>query len=197
MKICSYIKDADHIISVSKMKTHSLMAFTGAVKNMFGVVPGLSKANLHVQYPNMLDFGDMLLDVCNFANPTLSFMDGIVAMEGEGPGSGDPVSMNVILTSQSPHHLDVVASKIINLDPLKVPTIVKSIERKIIKEDFSDIEVVGNIDDFKKHNFVKAKTNDIDNVSKFNLGKYFKRYPKKDLFINQSFYCVIIFFLLK
>lgn len=178
MKICSYIKDADHIISVSKMKTHSLMTFTGAVKNMFGVVPGLSKANLHLQYPNMLDFGDMLLDVCNFSNPTLSFMDGIVAMEGEGPGSGDPVNMNVMLTSQSPHHLDVVATKIINLDPLKVPTIVKSIERKIVKEDFSDIEVVGNIDDFKKNNFVKAKTNDIDSVSKYSLGKYFKRYPK-------------------
>ena len=107
-------------------KMEDMVGLVGTVtnrKNMFGVVPGLSKANLHVQYPNMLDFGDMLLDVCQFANPTLSFMDGIVAMEGEGPGSGDPVSMNVMLTSQSPHHLDVVASKIINLDPLKVPTI--------------------------------------------------------------------------
>ncbi len=178
MKLCSFVKDADHIISVSKMKTHSLMTFTGAVKNMFGVVPGLSKANLHLQYPDMLDFGDMLLDICNYINPTLSFMDGIVAMEGEGPGSGDPVSMNVILTSDSPYHLDVVATKIINVDPMKVPTIVKSIERGIVKKDFSDIETIGNIDDFKKMNFVKAKTNEIKNVGKFSIWKYFKRYPK-------------------
>ncbi len=178
MKLCSFVKDADHIISVSKMKTHSFMTFTGAVKNMFGVVPGLSKANLHLQYPDMLDFADMLLDVCNCANPTLSFMDGIVAMEGEGPGSGDPVSMNVILTSDSPHHLDVVATKIVNVDPMKVPTIVKSIERGIVKKDFSDIETIGNIDDFKKMNFVKAKTNEIKNVGKFSIWKYFKRYPK-------------------
>jgi len=178
MKICNYVKGVDHIITVSKMKTHSFMTFTGAVKNLFGVIPGLVKADLHMQYPDLLDFGSMLVDICQHINPTLSFMDGIIAMEGEGPGSGDPAEMNVILTSTSPYHLDVVAADMINLDPKKVPTIIKSIEYGHIKDDFSDIEVIGNIDDFRKSSFVHAKTNRVENVGRFSIWRYFKRYPK-------------------
>jgi len=162
MRISNYTKDVDDVMSVSKMKTHAFMTFTGAVKNMFGIIPGLAKADLRMHYPDLLDFANMLLDICKHIKPTLSFMDGIVAMEGEGPGSGDPRQMNAILTSASPYHLGVVATQMINVNPLSVPTIYNSIERGIIKEDFSDIEIVGNLKDFITHTFVPAKTNRIE-----------------------------------
>jgi len=144
---------------------------------MFGIIPGLTKADLHMQYPDLLDFANMLLDICKHIKPTLSFMDGIVAMEGEGPGSGDPRQMNAILTSASPYHLDVVATQMININPLSVPTIYNSIERGIIKEDFSDIEIVGNLKDFITPTFVPAKTNRIEKSGNLKMLKLFKKYP--------------------
>ncbi|XMB86093.1 DUF362 domain-containing protein [Mycoplasmatota bacterium WC44] len=177
MKICDYLNDIDHVISVSKMKTHAFMTFTGAVKNMFGVVPGLAKADLHMQYPALKDFSNMLIDVCNHVKPTLSFMDGIVAMEGEGPGSGVPKQMSAILTSTSPHHLDVIACKMINLDVKTVPIIYNSIERGIVKEDFSDIELFGSIDDFESKDYVHAKTNRLEKGHLNPISKLFKRFP--------------------
>ncbi|QVK21009.1 DUF362 domain-containing protein [Mycoplasmatota bacterium] len=178
MKICNFVKNADHIISVSKLKTHAFITFTGAVKNMFGVVPGLAKADLHMQYPELLDFGNMLVDVCTHISPTLSFMDGIIAMEGEGPGSGNPRQMNTILTSTSPYHLDVVASKMINIDPKTIPTVYNSIERGIVKSDFSDIDLIGNMDEFIEHDFVQAQSNKFKDGHKWSIWRYFKRFPK-------------------
>lgn len=183
MKVCNYLNDMDHVISVSKLKTHAFMTLTGAVKNLFGIVPGLAKADLHMQYPKILDFSNMLIDVCEYIKPTLSFMDGIVAMEGEGPGSGDPKVMNTILTSDNPYHLDYIASKLVKLNPMDVPTIVNSVKRGLLASDFSDVEVVGEVEPFIPENFIHAKTNNIDSGHSANWIKILKRYPniiKKD-----------------
>jgi uncharacterized protein (DUF362 family)/Pyruvate/2-oxoacid:ferredoxin oxidoreductase delta subunit len=178
MKVCNYLDNMDHIISMSKMKTHALMTLTGAVKNMFGIIPGLTKAELHAQYPKYLDFANMIIDVCEYANPTLSFMDGIVAMEGEGPGSGDPKVMNTMLISDNPYHLDYVASKIMKLEAKEIPTIVNSITRGFLKEDFSDVEIIGELEPFIPDHFEPAKTNSLQYESNGFLLKILKRYPR-------------------
>lgn len=183
MKVCNYLDNMDHIISMSKMKTHAFMTLTGAVKNMFGIIPGLTKAELHAQYPKLLDFAEMIVDVCNYAKPTLSFMDGIIAMEGEGPGSGEPKVMNTMLVSDSPYHLDYVAAELMKMDPLEVPTIIKSIERGFIKEDLSDLEIIGEVEPFIPEHFEHAKTNTLGYESDKFLVRLLKRYPniiKKD-----------------
>lgn len=116
------VVDSDCVISLSKMKTHALERITGAVKNSYGFVYGFHKAKGHTQYPSADSFARMLIDLNRFVKPRLYIMDGITAMEGNGPGSGDPVAMNVILMSTDPVALDSVFCWLIGLDPRLVPT---------------------------------------------------------------------------
>ena len=110
------------VISLSKMKTHALERITGAVKNSYGFVYGFHKAKGHTQYPSADSFARMLIDLNKCVAPKLYVMDGIVAMEGNGPGSGDPVPMNVLLMSTDPVALDSVFSRLVYLKPEMVPT---------------------------------------------------------------------------
>lgn len=114
--------EADAVISLCKMKTHALERVTGAVKNSYGFIYGLHKAKGHTKYPSADSFARMLADLNRYVKPRLYIMDGIVAMEGNGPGSGDPVSMNVLLMSADPVALDSVFCRLVHLKPQLVPT---------------------------------------------------------------------------
>ena len=114
--------EQDCVISLSKMKTHALERITGAVKNSYGFIYGFHKAKGHTQYPSADSFARMLIDLNKCVSPKLYVMDGIVAMEGNGPGSGDPVPMNVMLMSTDPIALDSVFSRLVYLKPEMVPT---------------------------------------------------------------------------
>lgn len=116
------LTEADCVISVSKMKTHALERITGAVKNSYGFIYGRQKALGHTRYPSADSFARMLIDLNQMVKPRLYLMDGIVAMEGNGPGAGDPVSMNVLLMSTDPVALDSVFARLVYLDPVLVPT---------------------------------------------------------------------------
>jgi len=122
-KIANACLDADGIISLPKMKTHGLTRITGAVKNQFGCVYGLNKAAFHVKFPNPADFSKMLVDLNNLLKPRLFVMDGILAMEGNGPRGGSPVKMNCIIISTDPVAVDATFCRMIDLDPMFVPTI--------------------------------------------------------------------------
>ena len=114
--------EADCVISLSKMKTHALERITGAVKNSYGFIYGKNKAIGHTKYPSADSFARMLIDLNQYVKPRLYIMDGITAMEGNGPGSGDPVAMNVILMSTDPVALDSVFARLVYLKPELVPT---------------------------------------------------------------------------
>lgn len=116
------VTEADAIINLCKMKTHALERITGAVKNVYGLICGYRKAAGHVKYPNAGVFARMLADIHRCVKPRLHIMDGIVAMEGNGPGSGDPVAMNVLLFSEDAVALDTVFCHLVYLDPELVPT---------------------------------------------------------------------------
>lgn len=116
------VLEADAIINVCKMKTHALERVTGAVKNMYGCIYGLHKAKGHTLYPSADSFARMLTDLNQFLAPRLYIMDGIMAMEGNGPTSGDPVPMNMLLISQDPVALDSVFCRLISLKAELVPT---------------------------------------------------------------------------
>ncbi|AOT72402.1 iron-sulfur protein [Geosporobacter ferrireducens] len=154
LTVINVLEEVDKVISVSKLKTHGMALYTGAVKNMFGVIPGLLKAEYHFKMPEIKDFSDALLDICQYANPILSFMDGIVGMEGDGPSAGIPREIGVVLASPSPYHLDVVGAALIGLTPSEVPTIARSIERNICRGTLADIEILGtSIEAFIKRDF--------------------------------------------
>ena len=137
------LNEVDKVISVSKLKTHGMMKFTGAVKNMFGTVPGMIKAEYHFKMPEPDDFADMLVDICEHVQPCLSLMDGIVGMEGAGPSAGDPVKLGVVLASDSPHWLDMTAVKLVGIDPQEVPTLRRAIARGIIEPEAAPATVKG------------------------------------------------------
>jgi uncharacterized protein (DUF362 family)/NAD-dependent dihydropyrimidine dehydrogenase PreA subunit len=112
------------LVSLCKMKTHALTRITGAVKNQYGCVCGAHKAAGHAHYPSSETFAGMLCDLNRLVKPRLFIMDGIMAMEGNGPGNGDPVPMNLILASADPVALDTVFSCLVHLEPSLVQTCV-------------------------------------------------------------------------
>ncbi|MEG1312533.1 MAG: DUF362 domain-containing protein [Romboutsia sp.] len=145
MDIITPITQVDHIINVCKLKTHGMATFTGGVKNLYGCIAGLKKAEIHYRFPTEELFcEDVLLDICSYINPTLTIMDGVVGMEGDGPSAGIPRKIGVLLASSSPYAIDSVACKIINLPIEKVPTIRGAIKRNYINKDLLDVEVVGD-----------------------------------------------------
>jgi uncharacterized protein (DUF362 family)/Pyruvate/2-oxoacid:ferredoxin oxidoreductase delta subunit len=118
------VVDADGLVSLPKMKAHGLTRITGAMKNQFGCIPGMLKAEFHARLPSVDLFSRMLSDLNRLLRPRLFVLDGIVAMEGNGPQSGTPRPMNLIAVSEDPVALDTVFCHLIGLDPALVGSIV-------------------------------------------------------------------------
>ena len=136
------VTECDALINVCKMKTHQLEKITAAVKNMYGCIQGFHKAKGHTVYNNAESFARMLIDLNQCVQPRLHVMDGIVAMEGNGPASGEPVVMGVMLLSMDPVALDSVVCGLMHLDPTLVPTNVQGEKMGLGTWRESDIEVI-------------------------------------------------------
>jgi len=141
------ILESDGVVSLPKLKTHGLEKFTGCIKNQFGCVVGIRKGEFHVKLPDATDFARMIVDLNNFIKPRLYVMDGIMAMEGNGPRGGTPRPMNVLLFSTDPVALDATACRLINLNPLFVPAIICGSETGAGTFLEEEIEIAG--DDYK------------------------------------------------
>ena len=114
--------EADSVVSVPRFKTHSLTLLTAGVKNMFGIVPGLFKTRCHMEAPNPAAFAKLLAKVYSFRPPSLTVLDGVTAMEGEGPGSaGTPKKMDLIAASCDAASLDETLCRIMGVNPEEVP----------------------------------------------------------------------------
>jgi len=133
--------DADVIISAAKGKTHSFTCITGAVKNMFGIVPGFEKAGYHSKLQTIDRFSKMLVDICRYAKPAMSFMDAVVCMEGNGPGSGDPKDVGVLIASRNPHAVDAIFCDVIGIDRRVLSTINEAVSRNLLNPQ--NIELKG------------------------------------------------------
>ncbi len=119
--ICDYVLDADKIIALPKLKTHSLMVMTLATKIMYGAVPGITKAKYHSLFPGIEAFSDMLLDVLSIAKPDLFIMDGIVGMHGNGPKGGEPCAVGALLASDNALAMDVSVCRMLGIEPMEIP----------------------------------------------------------------------------
>jgi uncharacterized protein (DUF362 family)/Pyruvate/2-oxoacid:ferredoxin oxidoreductase delta subunit len=140
--IANGVLDADGLISLPKLKTHGLTRMTGAVKNQFGCVPGMLKNQHHARTPDPYNFAVMLVDLNTLIKPRLCIMDAVMAMEGNGPRSGKPRKMGVLLLSTDPVALDAVACKLINLDPAFVPTSEPGEKSGLGTYHFENIEIL-------------------------------------------------------
>ncbi|MBQ4624789.1 MAG: DUF362 domain-containing protein [Clostridia bacterium] len=137
------IREADLLINVAKLKTHGFMRMTAAVKNLFGVIPGLHKAMMHKDLPEKNDFAAMINDLCLSVKPDLSIIDGVVGMEGEGPSGGTPKKCGLLLASYNPFALDMVAAKIMGLPENEAPILRDAIRRGLIPSSADEIRVEG------------------------------------------------------
>lgn len=104
--MASALDEADAVISFAKFKTHQLMSATGAVKNMFGTIPGLNKSPLHFRYRSPESFASFLMKVFDECHVDYAFIDAVVGMEGQGPGSGTPRLVGLMMGSANAYALD-------------------------------------------------------------------------------------------
>lgn len=152
--IITPVIEADAVFNLCKMKTHVFTGMTGAVKNIFGVVPGLSKPGYHAKLQDVQRFAGMLLDLSQYVAARLTIMDAVVAMEGDGPGAGEPKPVGLLIGSENPLALDVVASEIMGLDRSKNPVLLEAERRSMSPHRSEDIEIIGeNIADVKVSDF--------------------------------------------
>ena len=166
---------SDYIFNVCKLKTHSFAIMSAAVKNFFGVIPGIEKFEMHARFKNPNDFFGMLVDLCKVVcemKPVINIVDGIVGMEGNGPSGGNPRKVGCIITGKNPYAVDSVCEYIIGLEN-KVPTV--SISKKL--GYFSNLEILGeDIESFKIDDYKKPETS-VNRIFKFIPG-FLKPRPK-------------------
>ncbi len=164
-ELTTVLDEVDGVVSVSKMKTHTLTGFTGAVKNTFGLIPGLKKAGFHMRMTDPGVFSEMLVDLVECVSPRLNVMDAIVAMEGDGPASGDLRRIGVVAASANPHALDIQMLKTTGVEPRSVATVEHALERGLVtmEDVMSSSEVKVGVKPFR----MPAKTAVLSGIPKW------------------------------
>lgn len=175
------VKEADIIINLPKMKTHDLTTLTGAVKNMFGAVVGKYKAECHFRHSDPKDFCSLLVEIFSYVRPCLSIMDGIVAMEGDGPSAGRLRKAGLIIASPDAVALDVVFAQLVGLKPDEILTTVYADSRGLGTGRLEDIEVLGEpLEKARINDFILPQTSFIYKAPKWIIkifGNLIRSYP--------------------
>ena len=135
--------EADGVFNLCKLKTHTYMGMTGAIKNNFGAIPGRAKPGYHAKLTDPARFARMLLDLAACVAPRLSIMDAVIGMEGDGPNNGIPRPIGLLLASRNPLALDTVASEIIGLPREHNPVLVEAEKRGMYPTHIEDVDLVG------------------------------------------------------
>lgn len=167
-----HVLDADVIISVPKLKPHDFVEFTCAVKNMFGTLPGAIKPYQHFKNPGWPAFLHVILDVYGYTKPALSFVDGILVMEGQGPTMGTPKHVGLVAGGTDAVAVDTVLAELTGLPPVKVLAIAE--ERGLGINDRSKIDVQGPVEGLRIP--IKPATPSKAKIGLFGKIKYGARY---------------------
>lgn len=141
--IAKAVLEADVVINISKLKTHGLTLYTGAIKNMFGSVPGFHKTRFHAQCQNPRDFAAAIVDVFELTKPELNIIDAVIGMEGRGPSEGDPRPLGIIISSTDAVAADAVGSYLIGYEPMEINTTAIAQQRNLGEARLDKIEIVG------------------------------------------------------
>ncbi len=138
------VLEADTIISLPKLKTHSLTLLTCAVKNMFGVIPGFRKGEFHKLFPKPGEFSAMLVHLYKLVTPSLNIVDAVVAMEGNGPSSGRPFELGLLIAGRDGIAVDKVAARTIGFEEDHVDTIRIAREIGLGNAEYERIDLAGD-----------------------------------------------------
>ncbi len=137
-------RNSDVIINLPKLKTHALTGISGAVKNLFGCVPGMQKAEFHMRFPARENFGQMLVDLCECVKADIHLMDGLIAMEGDGPAGGTPRTESLLLASEDPYAMDLAVCRYIGMPPARVPYLAAAMENGLCPATLDETLLVGD-----------------------------------------------------
>jgi uncharacterized protein (DUF362 family)/NAD-dependent dihydropyrimidine dehydrogenase PreA subunit len=135
------LKEVDLIIDVAKLKTHASTGVTLCVKNLYGCIPGRLKSYYHkiLRLPKI--FAQFLLELHDNIKPQLNIIDGVIGLEGMGPGTlGKPIKSNLIIAGTNAIATDIIASKIMGFDPDSINT------NHLSKMKKEDIQIIGDKD---------------------------------------------------
>ncbi len=115
---------ADVVLNLPKLKSHCMMLLTLGVKNLFGCVVGLAKPEWHLRCGiDRASFARLLVGICTAIRPAVTLLDGILALEGDGPGKGGlPRPIGALLASPSAPALDATVCRMLGLPPPELPT---------------------------------------------------------------------------
>jgi uncharacterized protein (DUF362 family)/Pyruvate/2-oxoacid:ferredoxin oxidoreductase delta subunit len=115
------VLEADLVVNLPKVKSHSLTMLTAAVKNLYGAIPGYAKTTLHRLYPKPAVFGTLVKTLWEVLPPTWTLADAVVGMEGQGPANGRPVKLGFLAASADPFALDRALCETLRIDARRVP----------------------------------------------------------------------------
>lgn len=179
-----YFNDVDAIINIPKLKTHSQLYFTGAVKNLYSMMPGPRRGFYHLKYSNMEYFANMLLDLYALLRKkvVLNIMDGVYGMEGNGPCSGNPKFAGLLAASTDAVGLDFVTCNLIGLEVENLSTVYYAKKRKDYLFDPKSIKIFGEkISNIKIEPFVEAEYHTLNMMPKFvnNFNEYIIRHKQE------------------
>ncbi len=139
------IHEAEVLVNVCKLKTHALATMTGAAKNLFGVIPGINKFEMHARFKKPEDFFSMVLDLNVALDRRMTVFhicDAIVGMEGDGPSGGTPKEAGILLMSRNALNLDLAASAVMGFTG-RVPMLKTAAERGLCPDAPDALTVVG------------------------------------------------------
>ena len=150
------------MINLPKLKTHGQMVFTGAVKNLFGTIPGTDKIDYHMRMADYQVFADALIDIYLATRPALTLMDAVVGMEGAGPSAGDPRHLGLILAGEDAFALDYAALHVVGANVMQVPLMKAAAERGLCPASLEDVTILGlPIDDVRVKRFNMPAMNEM------------------------------------
>ncbi len=155
------VLEADYIIDLCKLKTHGMVGLSGAVKNLFGCIPGLMKPELHFRFPEEEHFCEMLVDLCETVRPNLTVVDAVDAMQGDGPSGGSLIHTGMLLAGRNPYDIDLLLCRVIGFDPDRIYTVRSARRRGLSVQSADELKVSG--DEVKLfHEFVKPVSHGVD-----------------------------------
>ena len=145
------IMEADKVINLAKLKAHAHMTLTLGVKNMFGAIVGLRKPEWHMRAGvDRVHFARLIVQIYQAVQPVFTIVDGITALEGQGPGrSGIPRELGLVIGGQNAHAVDKTICTLLGMDPRTLLTSRLAAELGFFD---GDVHVDGDIhivDDFR------------------------------------------------
>ncbi len=172
--------EADVVINLPKFKTHGYTLFTGAVKNLYGTLPGFQKANFHKQYPHPDDFGRILAGIYSLVRPSLTVMDGILGMEGNGPATGDLRHTGLLLAGADGIALDAAAAAIMGFKEHEIDAVRHAGEMGLGESRLAGIQVLGEPMDAVRFRDFKLPSNYLVKL----VPRFFARWVGRFLWIR-------------